>query len=73
MKISIVLAVTVVIVSEFVGSNDGLGYLIMRATANHDLSLAFAALFVAALIGLALSGLVGFLERVVLPWKIVQD
>jgi len=68
-KISIVLAVTVVIVAEFVGSNDGLGYLILRATANHDLSLAFAALFVAALIGLVFSLLVELLERVALPWK----
>ncbi|HXT78540.1 MAG TPA: ABC transporter permease [Acetobacteraceae bacterium] len=73
MKISIVLAVTVVIVSEFVGSNDGLGYLILRATANHDLSLAFAALFVAALIGLALSAFVGLLERLLLPWRATQN
>ncbi|HVW56956.1 MAG TPA: ABC transporter permease [Rhizobiaceae bacterium] len=69
MKIAIVLAVTVVIVSEFVGSNEGLGYLILRATANHDLSLAFAALFVAAIIGLALSFAVELVERLALPWK----
>lgn len=65
MKISTVLAVTVVIVAEFVGSNDGLGYLILRAVANHDLPLAFAALFVAGLIGLALSLLGDLLERAV--------
>jgi NitT/TauT family transport system permease protein len=69
MRIAIVLAVTVVIVSEFVGSNEGLGYLILRATANHDLSLAFAALFVAALIGLALSFVIELVERLALPWK----
>lgn len=67
MKIAVVLAVTVVIVAEFVGSNDGLGYLILRATANHDLSLSFAALFIAALIGLALSFIVGLIERLTLP------
>lgn len=65
MKISTVLAVTVVVVAEFVGSNDGLGYLILRAVANHDLALAFAALFVAGLIGLALSFLGDLLERAV--------
>ena len=64
-KISTVLAVTVVVVAEFVGSNDGLGYLILRAVANHDLALAFAALFVAGLIGLALSFLGDMLERAV--------
>lgn len=67
MKIAMVLAVTVVIVAEFVGSNDGLGYLILRATANHDLSLSFAALFVAAFIGLVLSFVVGLIERLTLP------
>lgn len=67
MKIAIVLAVTVVVVSEFVGSNDGLGYLILRATANHDLSLSFAALFVAAFIGLALSFAIRLIERLTLP------
>ena len=69
MKIAVVLAVTVVIVAEFVGSDNGLGYLILRATANHDLALAFAALFVAALIGLALTFLVGVLERLIIPWS----
>ncbi len=66
MKIAIVLAVTVVVVAEFVGSNEGLGYLILRATANHDLSLAFAALFVAASIGLVLSFAVSLIERLAL-------
>lgn len=69
MKIAIVLAVTVVIVAEFVGSNEGLGYLILRATANHDLALSFAALFVAAFIGLALTFAIGLIERLVLPWS----
>lgn len=69
MKISVVLAVTVVVVAEFVGSNEGLGYLILRALANHDLALAFAALFVAGMIGLALTFLGNFLERIAMPWR----
>lgn len=67
MKMSVVLAVTVVIVAEFVGSNQGLGYLILRATANHDLGLAFAALFVAALLGLALSLIIAIVEWMIIP------
>jgi len=69
MKISVVLAVTVVVVAEFVGSNDGLGYLILRAIANHDLALAFAALFVAGMIGLALTFLANLLENIAMPWR----
>jgi NitT/TauT family transport system permease protein len=70
LKISAVLAVTVVIVTEFVGSNAGLGYLILRSTSNHDLAMTFATLFVAAAIGLALSFLVGSFERVLAPWTV---
>jgi NitT/TauT family transport system permease protein len=73
MKISTVLAVTVVVVSEFVGSNEGLGYLILRATANHDLPLAFACLFVAGLIGLALSFLGDLVERATGRWRIEEQ
>jgi NitT/TauT family transport system permease protein len=69
MKISTVLAVTVVVVAEFVGSNDGLGYLILRATANHDLALSFAALFVAGLIGLVLSLSGSLVERASWRWN----
>jgi NitT/TauT family transport system permease protein len=69
MKISIVLAVTVVVVAEFVGSNDGLGYLILRAIANHDLALAFAALFIAGMIGLGLTFLSNLLEGLAMPWR----
>lgn len=72
MKISTVLAVTVVIVAEFVGSNDGLGYLILRAVANHDLPLAFAALFVAGLMGVALSFLGDLAERASRHWRAEQ-
>jgi len=68
LKISIVLAVTVVIVAEFVGSNEGLGYLILRATSNHDLSMTFAALFVAAGIGLALNYIIETSEGWLMPW-----
>ena len=41
--------------------------LILRAIANHDMSLSFAALFVAALIGLVLSAAIGLIERLTLP------
>jgi NitT/TauT family transport system permease protein len=68
-RISILTAVTVVVVVEFLSSNEGLGYVAVRALSNQDLSLMFAAIFAAVGIGLALSYLVDASELVLLPWE----
>jgi NitT/TauT family transport system permease protein len=69
LKIAIVLAVTVVVVTEFVGSNEGLGYLILRGSINSDIAMMFASLVVASLIGVALFYIVEFAEARLMPWK----
>lgn len=68
-KISLLTAVTVIIVIEFLSSNDGLGYVAVRSLANQDTPLMFAAIFVAILIGLFLNYLVEFSERLLMPWR----
>ena len=68
-RISILTAVTVVVVVEFLSSNEGLGYVAVRALSNQDLSLMFAAIFAAIGIGLALSYLVDASELVLMPWE----
>ena len=52
------MAVTVVIVVEFLSSNTGLGFVATRALANQDLPLMFAAIFVAIGIGLLFNSLI---------------
>ena len=42
LKVSIVFAATAAIVAEFVGSNSGLGYLLLRGTSYIDMPLIFA-------------------------------
>jgi NitT/TauT family transport system permease protein len=69
MKITIVIAVTVVIVVEWLNSQNGLGYLVLRAMDSSNTPLIFAVLVVGSLIGVFLSFGMSLLERVLLPWR----
>lgn len=68
-KITIVIAVTVVIVVEWLNSQNGLGYLVLRAMDNADTSLLFAVLVIGSLIGVILNWGMGMAERLLLPWR----
>ena len=68
-KITIVIAVTVVIVVEWLNSQNGLGYLVLRAMDEADTPLLFAVLVVGSMIGVLLSWAVTLAERLLLPWR----
>jgi len=68
-KITIVVAVTVVIVVEWLNSTDGLGYVVLRAMDSADTSLIFSTLVVGSAIGVVLNYCVIVLERLFLPWQ----
>jgi len=63
MKISVVFAVAGAIVGEFIGSNQGLGYLMLSVQGVLDTAGMFMAVILITLIGVALYGLVILLER----------
>jgi NitT/TauT family transport system permease protein len=68
LKVAISLAVIGAVIGEFVGSDSGLGWVIIQSGANVDTSLAFAAMaLLAALSVLLFYGLVA-LERLLVPW-----
>jgi NitT/TauT family transport system permease protein len=69
MKIAITLAVIGAIIGEFVGGSAGLGYLILIANSELDTPLAFAALLLLSIGGIALYMGVELLERIVIPWN----
>lgn len=69
-KIAICLAVVGAVVGEFVGSNRGLGYLLLTATGSLDGTLVWAALFVLIAGGVALFAIVARLERFSIPWHV---
>lgn len=73
LRIATVYAVTAVIVVEFVGSVEGLGYLIVQALGMMDMSLMFAAILATSLMGLFFNLMVSSLERLLMPWLKYRD
>lgn len=69
-KIAVCLAVVGAIVGEFVGSDRGLGYLLLTSTGTLDGSLIWSALFVLIAMGVTLFAIVSKLERLVIPWHV---
>lgn len=70
MKVAITLAAVGAIVAEFVGSNTGLGYLLLFANGNVNAPLLFAALFVISVLALLLYWAVSASEKLFLGWHI---
>ncbi|HEU4660923.1 MAG TPA: ABC transporter permease [Pseudolabrys sp.] len=73
MKISITLAIIGVIVSEFVASQEGIGYLIKLAGGLLDTPLMMAAITVLSIAGLILYGLIAHAERRIVYWQTSSD
>jgi NitT/TauT family transport system permease protein len=72
LKVAITLAVVGAVVGEFVGSDRGLGTLLLRAIGMVNTPLLFAALLVLTIIGVIFFALVELLERLLIPWHISQ-
>jgi len=67
-KVAITLAVIGAVIGEFVGSSEGLGFLLLSATSQLDSPLAFAALFALSFLGMFVYLLVELAERLAAPW-----
>jgi NitT/TauT family transport system permease protein len=70
LKVAMTLAVVGAIVGEFVGASEGLGYLLMFATAQMQTALVFAAIVFLVAIGVILFWLIQWAERLAIPWHI---
>jgi NitT/TauT family transport system permease protein len=57
------------IIAEWIGSNSGLGYLILAATYDYRTPLLYATMAVASALALALFGLVSLIEHYAVPWR----
>lgn len=68
LKVSITLAVIGAIVAEFVGSDSGLGYLMLVSQGVMDTTKMFGSVVVVSALAIILFQLFSFLERVALPW-----
>lgn len=66
LKIALVYCLVGAIVGEFIGANQGIGFLIVQADASFDTELIFAGLAILTVIGFSLFGLVEVLQRKVI-------
>jgi NitT/TauT family transport system permease protein len=67
-KVAITLAVIGAVIGEFIGSNEGLGNLLLVANSQVNIPLAFACLIGLAVIGIGLYAAVAGVELALKPW-----
>lgn len=70
MKVSITLATVGAIVGEFVGSNDGLGYILLFANGTMDTTMLFGALVLISLLALLFYAVIYLLDSVCVRWHV---
>jgi putative hydroxymethylpyrimidine transport system permease protein len=68
-RIAAAVAIIGAIVGEWVGASSGLGYLMTRSAAQLQTARLFAAVGIAALIGVGMFVLVALLGRRLVPWQ----
>jgi NitT/TauT family transport system permease protein len=67
-KVAITLSVIGAVVGEFVGSDSGLGYVILSSTSYWKTELAFSSMVLLSLMAIVLFGAVEIVERLFCPW-----
>lgn len=68
-RIGIAVSVIAAVFGELVGASEGLGYLMQRDSSQFMTARVFAAIFILALMGVGLFGMIGLLEKLLLPWR----
>ena len=72
LKVASSLAVVGALTVEFVGSDKGLGYLLVQASGNLNTALLFATLVILSAMAMAFFYLIEMLERIAIPWHASQ-
>jgi NitT/TauT family transport system permease protein len=72
LKVASALAVVGALTGEFVGSDRGLGYLLVQASGNLNTALLFATLVILSAMAMAFFYVVEMLERITIPWHASQ-
>lgn len=69
LRTSLLIAIVLAIVVEYISAQVGLGYAAMRGVLNDDVRLVFAIVAVGTVIGFASNTIMDVIERLLLPWK----
>jgi NitT/TauT family transport system permease protein len=72
MKLNIGLALLGAFIGEFISSEEGLGYMIVKAAGLYDMATVIVGIFALIVIALSLTALIDQLERVLHKWRRVQ-
>ena len=72
LKVSIAFATVGAIVAEFLGSDSGLGHLLLRANGDYNTRLLFAILIVLSVMGIMFFKIIEFIEKKAIPWHVSQ-
>jgi NitT/TauT family transport system permease protein len=70
LKIAVCLSVVGAVVGEFVGSDKGLGFLLLTSSGTLDGTMVWAALVLLIAMGVTLFAVVAKLERLIIPWHV---
>lgn len=73
LKIAATASVIGALIAEWVGAEQGLGYLIIQSTYNFQTPLLYAAMVIASLFATVFFALVGLLERLVVTWETTEE
>jgi ABC-type nitrate/sulfonate/bicarbonate transport system permease component len=68
LRVAIAVSVIGAVIGEWVGSSEGLGYLMIRSKPQFQTERVFAAIAILSVMGIALFALIGLLERLLIPW-----
>lgn len=72
LKVASTLAVVGALTGEFIGSDKGLGYVLVQASGNLNTSLLFATLVILAALAMAFFYVLEVVERLSIPWHVSQ-
>lgn len=69
MRVAIAVSVIGAVIGEWVGSSEGLGYLMLRSKPQFLTERVFASIVILSALGIGLFASVGILERFAIPWR----
>lgn len=72
LKVAAALSSTAAVVAEFVASDKGLGYLLLRYNGDLETPMVFATIIVLSIVGLIIYYAVELLEKFAIPWHVSQ-
>jgi NitT/TauT family transport system permease protein len=70
LRISLTIAIILLVAAEMLGARYGIGAYILQAGSLYDLERLFAGVVILSVLGVAVSSVIGMLERRVLRWRV---